>query len=370
MKSLLVIALLLAVIKPAFAQQTDNWFSYYNVKKDLYGFKDKQGTIKIAPRFNTLLRANVFRNIIAVTDEHRLKSYYLLKNGKQVGNDSLYVWDMTYDCEQEGKIRFRDPKTDKVGFFGANGEVVIPAMFSDAEPFYNGLAVVLYNGKRVCSDGKPIDDSSNPCEHWYWNGITALINSKGNIIADSLDITRLENLNWYSLQISNQPADTTLQVSLKTKDGHYYSFINYEKEFRQWFYQHYLTYAKSGKTIDNFELICVEGLFKQQLRKFYSRKAFQNTYHNLLLKKLQPIKAKWADVQIGIEQLNPLTYTQKAFSAYYTDCGEANEDKYPSFDVIVPYYDQNRQLNYQEHYSFLRTASGYKLIAVFWKNSK
>ncbi|RZL62018.1 MAG: WG repeat-containing protein, partial [Pedobacter sp.] len=156
------------------------------------------------------------------------QSYYLLKNGKKIGRDSLYIWDMTYDFEQEEKIRFRDLKTDKVGFFGPNGKIIIPAIYDDAQPFRNGTAVVLYNARHICADGS-IYDPKHPCEHWNWDGITALIDTENNVIADSLDLNSLSYINWYSMKKSDKPADTILQRSYKSKDGHYLSFLDYEK---------------------------------------------------------------------------------------------------------------------------------------------
>ena len=229
-KLCLFLLLILLLASPVFAQINNNWYIYHDVKKEVNGYKDSKGKIKILARFNGLTSALVFRNIIAVSDAVTNKSYYLLKSGKKVGTDSLYVWDMSFDCEQEGKIRFRDNNTDKVGFFGTNGKVAIPAKYSDARPFYNGLAVVLHHGKRICAGGGEVN-MKNPCEHWSWDGITAIINSRGQIVADSLDINKLQNINWYSRQIGNTSANDATRVSIKAKNGTYYSFINYEKEF-------------------------------------------------------------------------------------------------------------------------------------------
>lgn len=349
-----------------FAQAPGNWYSYYDAKKELYGFVDAKGKIKIPARFNGLTRARVFKNIIAVTNAATSQSYYLLKSGKQSGKDSLYVWDMSYDCEQEGKIRFRDAKTDKVGFFATDGKVTIPAVYNDAQPFYNGLAVVIYNGKRVCADGSAVD-AKNPCEHWSWAGVTALIDENGTIVADSLDIDQLSGINWYSLQTSAKPADTTIRISFKTKNAGYYTFINYKKEFSQWFHKEYLNTAHQASLSALFNLVCVEGLFKNKLRRFYSNKAFKAIYYSSLLKKLNRIKTGKMETQITSEQLNTMIFDQAAFKSYYTDCGDANEAKYPLFDVVTSTYGKNRKFLYQEHFSFLRTAGGYKLIEVAWK---
>ncbi|EHQ24859.1 WG repeat-containing protein [Mucilaginibacter paludis] len=352
-----------------YAQKSANWYGYYNQKTALIGYKNSSGRVEITARFSGLTRASVFKHIIAVNNQRTNTSYYLLKNGKMVAKDSLYVWDMTFDCEQEGKIRFRDPKTDKVGFLGADGKIAIAALYNDARPFHNGFAEVLYNGRRVCPDGSAFDQH-NPCEHWGWDGVTALVDTKGNVIADSLESSELQNLNWHSMQMSDQPADTTLRVSFKAKDGRYYSFVNYEKEFDLWFNNYYLAHVQHACRLNSFDMICVEGLFKNQIRKFYPRKDFFAAYYEVLLKKLQRLKKGKTDIQLIPDELNPMIYTQTRFKTYYTDCGDVNVADYPLFDVVVTHFKNNTTINYQEHFSFLRTAGGYKLIAVAWKNKR
>ena len=353
----------------AAAQKTNNWYSYYNTKTDLYGFKDAKGKIKIPARFNALTRAWTFRNIIAVMDGNTNKSYYLLKNGQKVAGDSLFVWDMSYDCEQEEKIRFHDEITDKVGFLGKDGKITIPAVYNDAQPFYNGLALVVYNGKRICADGKPFNKDS--CEHWSWDGPTALINDRGVILADSIDVMTTENLNWYSLKKTAQPAGSALYTSFKAKNSGFYNFINYEKEFKSWFYRQFLLNLNQ-KTLSEycFDEVTVKGLFKQTLRKSYTKSNFLKQFVLVLKTKMTAIKQRKLETVIFSEGLNLFIYHSKKYNAFYTDCGEPNTAKFPLFDVVTSHYNKKKQYDYQEHFSFLRTANGYRLISVSLKNSK
>jgi hypothetical protein len=366
---LLLLLLTMLITSSSYGQQLGNWYSYYDQKTDLTGYKNGLGQVKLSPRFGGLTKAVVFRNIIAVTDQRTNTSYYLLKNGNIRAKDSLYVWDMTFDCEQEGKIRFRDPKTDKVGFLGIDGKISIGALYSDAQPFHNGLALVLYNGKRICGDGSAFSKQT-PCEHWTWDGVTALIDQKGNIVADSLDIDNIRNVNWNSMHISNEPANTALRISLKAKNGRYLSFINYEKEFTQWFNNEYLNNILPASEASLFNTVCVEGLFNNQIRKMYPSKTFYKAFGQALQLKLQRIKTIKTKLQIIPDALNTMIYTQKQFKTYYTDCGDANVAEYPLFNVVVSYAQSSKQTDYQEHFSFLRTSNGYKLIEVAWKNMR
>lgn len=372
MRITVIILLLLLVpgaMLPAVAQKPGNWYSYYNAKTDLYGFKDAKGKIKIPARFNSSTHAWTFRNIIAVTDGRTNKSYYLLKNGKKVARDSLFVWDMSYDCEQEGKIRFYDPVTDKIGFLDQNGKVKIAAVYNDAQPFYNGLALVIYNGERICADGKPFNKDS--CEHWSWNGTTALIDDSGRIVADSIDITKTENLNWYALKKTAQSADTALYTSFKAKNNGFYNFINYEKEFKNWFYQQFLINLNK-KTLARycFKEVTVEGLFKHVLRKNYTKASFLKQFGWVMQKKMTAVKQHNLETVIFSEGLNLFIYNSKKYETFYTDCGEPNTARFPLFDVVTSHYNKQNQFAYQEHFSFLRTASGYRLINVSLKNSR
>lgn len=364
MKYFIFLLLMYLYGNPLFAQEADDYLhSYCKAGTSIYGYKDAKGSIKIPAQFEGLPPASKFRNIVAVTEAVNFKSYYLLRNGQKVGKDSVYISDMTYDCEQEGMIRFRDPKEDKVGFLGKDGKVVIPAVYNDAGPFHNGLALVLHDGKRICADGTPY--IVNACEHWIWDGTTALINDRGDVVADSIDLTDTENLNWYSYKTSDRQADTTIYTSLKVKGNRYLTFINYQKEFTNWFYQHFLTGLPEGNLSDHcFEEVTVEELWKRRLRKRYSKASFSKKYGTILQERMSSIKQNKVETIIFREELNAMIFDNKAFQPYYTDCGEPNSAQFPAFEMITENFDTRHQTSYQEHFSFLRTANGYKLIAI------
>jgi hypothetical protein len=211
MKKYLIITFVFFNIFNSFSQnEKNNWVSFKDEKDDeLIGYKDLNGEIKIEPKFTFLTSSIVFENIIPVFEKTNVKNkddfettqYYLLKNGKKIGVDSLYVSDFALDCENEDKIRFRDPKTDKVGFFDKNGKVIIPAIYNDAREFHNGLAIVIKDAKRICWEGKEYS-KENQCEHWSWIGNTQIINNQNELILDNVDLEEFQNIDWYSLQIN------------------------------------------------------------------------------------------------------------------------------------------------------------------------
>src|SRR5688572_23433349 len=108
------------------AQTLDPWYRFCD-STQLCGYKHLQGNIKVPAMYSNFLSSpDTFYNIVAVSEI--TKTYYLLKNGKKVGLDSVYAFDWNYDCEQEGKIRFRENKLNRLGFLDINVQPIIPVM--------------------------------------------------------------------------------------------------------------------------------------------------------------------------------------------------------------------------------------------------
>ena len=127
------------------------WFAFTDeTEKELIGYKDKNGTVKIEPRFISFIIAQRFDNIMAVIEDKNetYEQYYLLKSGKKVGHNTLYISDNTPDCESEGYIRFEDKKSELIGMFNSKGEVAIPAQYNALRPMHNGLIVALKGAKK------------------------------------------------------------------------------------------------------------------------------------------------------------------------------------------------------------------------------
>jgi len=135
----------------SFAQNNEPWTAFWNKDTTLVGFKDKNGVVKIEPKFViNMTPAHKFDDIIVVAEEvnGEWKSYYLIKSGRIIGRDSLYMFDNVCDCESEGFIRFRDHKTDKVGVFNKKGDVIIPAEYNEMTRVTNGLIIALKGAEK------------------------------------------------------------------------------------------------------------------------------------------------------------------------------------------------------------------------------
>jgi hypothetical protein len=379
-KYLLIIFIFLNVLKSFSQNENQDWILFKDEKNDeLIGYKDLNGEVKIEPKFTFLTNANVFKNIIPVFEKVNIKNkedyktteYYLLKNGKKVGVDSLYVFDFTLDCENEDKIRFRDPKTDKVGFFDKNGKVIISAIYNDASTFHNGLAIVIRDAKRICWEGEEVS-KENPCEHWSWKGTTQIINSKNELILDNVDLQKFQNIDWYSLQINPKEINSD-NITFKALDGNIYAFKNTEKEFETWLYNEFISKSEKTNFLNNcFENITVCKNANLKSKEFENSKfeayawAFdkkENVYKNnkdFIVKIIEIISLKKLKINIS-NGSSPVLFEYENNKSFYNNCGEYLNEKCPYFKVYIRKEDG---FSKQYYLGFIRTKQGYKLIEI------
>ena len=362
-----------------FGQTQDVWIRFYDTTTERSGYKDLKGNIKIPAKFEGT-RADSFYNIIAVNEKvgNSYQSYYLLKDGRKVGQDSVFMFDFTFDCESEGKIIFRDGRKDRVGFFDKNGVAIIPAIYNYVSSFRNGLAIAHRNAKRSCWEKG--GDTTN-CEHLDWEGgESILINEKNEILADSLNIN-LNNINWYSKKINDPSIDTSIYVSIKGKNNITYSFVDYEKEFKKWFKTVFLPSLNQENTLKNllFDEITYWsggkgwiGIEKEEFLKMFPK--------GFLPARFETNKMK--EISMSQDMFNGLIYDKELYWKYLNSCGEHNNDRFPLFSIWITYYKKRAkplenissdflkeyEIDYQELFEFLRTEQGYKLLSAPLKN--
>jgi len=371
MKHLLPL-LLLAAALPAGAQQhaEEVWTQFAKKDKDtyLYGYKDANGRIRIPAKFGSFVPALKFRHIAAVTEQATLEQYYLLKNGRQVGRDSVYMFDYTYDCEQEGLIRFRSRAQNRVGFLNGQGQPVIPAVYNALSRFYNGLAVGLIGARAVCLSG---ESDTMHCEHPSWvGGRWVLLNERNQVLADSLPLNQLNNLDWYSLRLNAPAIDTATTCTFRAANGDRYTFMDYEKEFMRWFYGVFVPAVRTGEagqvTPLCFTELATSGKPFRGWRHFERAAFVQKFYQSALLPKLGGLRSGTQNVDVFSEDLNMLIFGSPRFQSFLTDCGEHFRAKYPVFNVVINPLEATgkRSFGHQEHFTFIRTAEGYRLFSV------
>jgi len=236
-----------------FGQEKNLWYPFFLENSNTMGFKDKEGKVMIEPKFFAPLSTGNFNNIYAV-NEIDGDEYYLLKNGKKIGIDSVYYFDTEAAYEREEKIRFRDKKTDRVGFFDKNGIVIIPAIYNEAENFYNDLAIVYKDGKRWCYDNN--SEERKNCEHYGWINTKAIVINPKNqqlfeINDDDYNLYDFRNI--YKNFKLNENVDSDIYTSYKGNDGNIYSFYSPEKDFKKWFETKFLPdFKTNGRIIGKY----------------------------------------------------------------------------------------------------------------------
>ncbi|MFN8321045.1 MAG: WG repeat-containing protein [Chitinophagales bacterium] len=336
-----------------FGQSNDTWSAFWNKDTTLIGFKDKSGNIKIEPKFMGATSANKFDCIIAVTEQvnDKWSSYYLTKTGKIVGKDSLHMFDNGSDCESEGFIRFRDRKTDKAGMFNKNGDIVIPALYNDLTRVRNGMIIALQGAEKKYSEGG---------EHYSWiGGKELLIDTNNKVLIENFKLDN--NFNFYSLNISKLPSSDTLRQNFKAVDGQYYSFIDFDKEFKTWLKTNLLdNFTKQNLPSVTYDEVTFwkerGGWTKEQKENFMERN------FELIKSKLLELNSDKCEYFISNEGLNPLIYDADRYNDFFNNCGESKDWIYPVKNIVITHKVGN---NFpQDHFDFLRTDNGYKLISV------
>ncbi len=339
------------------AQKADTWTAFWNKDTTLFGYKDGTGKVRIEPKFSHFSFPNKFDDIISVTQEKNgvVKSFYLTKAGKVVGRDSMFFGEET-DCESEGFIRFKVKPTEKVGLFNRKGEIVIPAGYDALSKVKNGMVWALKDGtKKYWDEGK-----ESGCHHYSWvGGEGYLLDTNNKVLIENFRYN--ENINFHSLLKTAFPGTDSTRLSVVAKDGMYYSFIRYKKEFEKWLKTNLL----DAFTYDNLLAATYEKVtYYDESEGWVSKpkKAFLDKNFETIKSKLIALKSRTCHFNIFEDSLNGFIYEDAAYSDYFDNCGNAKEWMYPVMGVVIT-YDFKKDLH-QDHFDFLRTANGYKLLSV------
>jgi hypothetical protein len=352
---ILTLTFLFTLLKLSVLGQSDEaWTAFWNNDTTLIGYKDRHGVVKIKPKFHSgFTNATKFENIIAIAEDANgdLKLYYLTKSGRIVGRDSLHIFDNGSDCESEGFIRFRDPKTDKVGMFNRNGNIAIPAEYNDLTRVRNGMVIAVKGAKKNYWEGG---------EHYSWvGGKEILIDTTNKMLVDSFKYDG--NISFFSLQISKRPNSDTIRQNFKSINGEYFSFIDFDKEFRAWLKTSLLENFTKGSLLNaTYKEITY---WKEPIGWTHETKnSFISRNYELIKAKLLQLKSKDCDYDIFDEGLGPFIYVSDEKNVFFNSCGESKDWIYPTKNIVINYNDNKTVL--QDHFDFLRTENGYKLISL------
>lgn len=348
MKNILITLFLTPKLFLVKAQEKDVWSAFRNKDNTLVGYKDSRGMVRIKPKFNGYFAAQRFEHIMVVSQTIRQKwvSYHLTKSGRVVGRDSTISFDNSPDCENEGFIRFKVPKSDLVGMFNKDGNVKIPAEYNALSRSVNGMIMALKGAKKVGDD-----------EHYFFDGgHTMLIDTTNQVLIENFSSEN--NLNFYSLEKSASPSTNPIRKSFLAKDGQYYSFIDFEKEFKHWLINEFLIDLTIDKLQKNtFHTSAVKRL-PTQLSKITQRKIQQK--YQYFKAELQLLLKTETEYQIFVDALSRLGYSNKAFDKYFDNCGNGKAWLYPTMEVVFTHHEKG--VISQNFIKFLKTDIGYQLL--------
>ncbi len=347
MKAIIFLMLIYAI--SVFGQKDKYWYAFEvedTVKNPLsnsLGFKDFQGKIRIEPIYISPLTQNKkFEKIVALTEYSKdtSKGYYLNKEGKKFGIDSLYTFDFMHDTEQEGFIRFSVGRyLDSIGLFNLNGKIVI-------EPKYNSLSRV-NNGLVVAKIGATQKHESHNlgCDHWYFEGGKEMIlDTLGNVLIDDYNDNDLL-LNLFSLKISDNKNQEKFRHNFIGKNGKFYSFISYREEFEDFIKNEFLKNLPK-KSIETYLFVTIKKILNTKSKSEL----------NEIASIIQNNKIEFYNFPfIFIDEEDEILL--KSMEGYLDNSNVLIDDKFPILEI----QSQDKSKRKEVSLSFIRTEKGYKI---------
>ncbi|VVP61227.1 WG repeat-containing protein [Pseudomonas fluorescens] len=325
--------------------------------EDMIGFKDARGKVRVEPNLMPgFTNAQRFDRIIATGNYTAGSSYYLLRDGRRVMPGSVYSFDSIPDCESEGSIRFRDHEHNTVGFLDGNGRVLIPAEMNEVTPLHNGMAVALKGATRECAEPSV---SLEQCEVTLWKGgTTSLIDSQGVTLVKNLHDTRLDNLDWFSIEVSTQPSTEPSRIAFKGEKGRYYSFVDIEKDFAAWFKNEFLTHLDDTTLKANSYK---EVWHDQGSEEHGPSEAMITQFGPALRVRLEVLRAS-SNYGVAIANMgNPLEVERAP--QFFDNCGQFTQWKTPLVSAVEHWEQGSFKSGKHAVFNFIRTAEGYRLLS-------
>jgi hypothetical protein len=345
-----------------FSQSDQKWFSYWNADTTLLGFKNAKGEILTEPKF-IMVSCSDFEKVSGVVEqvsEDEYKTYYLRNNGTKFAEDSVYFFDAAADNEHEGYIRFKSPKTKKVGLMDINGKIILPAVYDEMKPVEFGFVRALKGAKKDFWE----EHEDDGCGHFSWVGgesqLISIENGKvlsSKFLMDKKGEHLYEDLDYSTFEKSKKPSTDSLRMSFKAKGGGYISFMSLGKSFDQWINQNFFQQPDElqfRKIIADSLVLWVEdeGWGEMSKEDLFFRKENEITDFIELINSNQYEHFSMSE--------DFFLYDVPMFKKYYTSCMEFDAPHYPYYCVVVT----NKNSDEQSHLQFLRTDIGWQLVCL------
>lgn len=337
-----------------YAQGDNSWYPYYSSDSSMYGFKNSRGEKMTEPKFEIVNMIRKMDHIVSILEfdssSEKFDMYYLLKDGREIGRDSVLINDAQFPCESEGLINFIDKKTELQGCFNADGFIQIPPTYNYIGLFHNGYAVALIGAKKKYWD----HNHKGGCNHWSWEGgEKVLIDKSNNIVIRHFNEKDIP-LDLYSLVISDSPLSNPYYEIFEATSQRYYHFLNVNKTFESFFFKEFL--IKSDNPIFYFKVVnhwndeIGEWVFDTSV----TRKDF---IVKDILPQLQDI-SQW-EYDISATQIITDIEYEKYFEPYMDNCYRHNQYKYPLLEIRFKHIKNDKRISLE----FIRTELGYQLAS-------
>jgi len=356
------------------------WFAFEDEGSRLWGYRDKNGAVRIEPRF---LRGGIgfvapkFDHIVSIIEDNGVRSerYHLTKGGKILNKASDYRDRYQKECENEGFIRFWNRKKELAGMLDRFGNVVIPAEYNLLSRAQDGLVASFkhYTSEDVGGEYRHINDDIAGEEKGRRVGMV-ILDTLNNVLLEA-DMRDVHRLNLYSAVKTETPhPDTATRVSFPAKEGGYYSFICYEKEFRHWLRESLLVDLTPEKLaeamLDSVNCFMRFVVHTQRLmpnwrseKRELTGKVF-DIMKNDLTALLNPERKH--SIRIDGKVLERYSMKSPEFEKYYDNCGNQMDWAYPVFEIDI---SPGNLTDHRNSYVFLRTGDGYKLFGITIRNN-
>ena len=378
---------------PMDSTDPDFWYLFLNEEKTLYGFMDKNGDVKIEPKYDvesggrryyasknpfSLLR---FLNIVAVS-EPRGQPYYLTKDGKKVGKGQVYSNPVgrVFECEKEGFVRFKSKGL--VGLMGKDGTIVVPAKYTALSSVSNGMLEASVGGKFLLDRDYPgpftNSDLFQFAPHNWKGGQPMLLDTQNRVLVKNFRHGS-DNLDFRSVLIEDKPSSDPIRDSFLATDGRYYSFINHEKEFKHWLANEFLEdLSKDGLIRSSYKTIrAVEVKKYESVGVTHASAPFVEQHYDLLLLSLNEL------LEVRNEIVARLTKEDSDFvfeferewllpcKDYEQFCGLCNDYNYGAYPIMMLIHkrlfgDTSDAKHMDYNLRFIRTDAGFRLFEFVW----
>ncbi len=323
--------------------------AFYNADSTLTGYRESNGSVVFEPRFaGSIHPARRVEHIAAVIEEtpKGYQKFHITRQGKTFGRDSIYMQEAMLDCESEGHIRFRDPRNGLIGLFNRHGKVAVPARYNYLGPVTNGYAQGLIDARVDSTD----------IEHpRFEGGRLVLVDTLGQIAIENFSYAGQYDL--FSLRKVNMPDTNGNHQTFRATDGAFISLIRFEHEFNSWIRGLMPKFSKKRLLRSSHPTLAIwdNGWKKVNSGKFISQHFMR------LRESLSEFAKNTVERKLFENLLNPFIFDTPEFDRYLDNCGEPKQN-FPVFTIAVP--RPGGQGGHEDHFEFLRTDDGYKLISV------